>query len=224
MGTIVERDTGKRRTVWALLVTLSCSRLSFVYPTFRQTVDEVCAGLDAAWRFFGGIVARIVVDNLKPVIAKADALSPKLGETFVDYAQARGLFVDAARVRHPKDKPRVENHVRYVRDSWFAGESFEALDEMRQSASTWCRDVAARAFTARRGAYRASTTSSTSARTCGRRRPSHTTCRFGATPRCIPITTSRWPRHSTRCRRATLASACAFAPTARRCASTWAPS
>jgi hypothetical protein len=34
-----------------------------------------------------------------------DALSPVLAAAFFDYAQARGLFVDPARIRSPKDKP-----------------------------------------------------------------------------------------------------------------------
>ncbi len=36
-----------------------------------------------------------------------DALSPVLAAAFLDYAQARDLFVDPARIRSPKDKPGV---------------------------------------------------------------------------------------------------------------------
>jgi Mu transposase, C-terminal domain len=54
------------------------------------------------------------------------------------------LFVDPARVRHPRDKPRVENQVAYVRENWFAGEEFRDLDDARESAATWSRDVAGR--------------------------------------------------------------------------------
>ena len=49
---------------------------------------------------------------------RADALSPTLADAFVDYVQARGVFVDPARVRSPQDKPRVENQVAFVRESW----------------------------------------------------------------------------------------------------------
>ena len=53
---------------------------------------------------------------------------------FLDYVQARGLFVDPARVRSPKDKPRVENQVAFVRESWFDGETFTDLDHARRDA------------------------------------------------------------------------------------------
>jgi hypothetical protein len=32
-----------------LIVTLSMSRYQFVWPTFTQTVESLCEGLDAAW-------------------------------------------------------------------------------------------------------------------------------------------------------------------------------
>lgn len=137
-------ETGRRRRLWALIVTLSTSRHMFVWPTLTQTVADACEGLDAAWRFFGGRVQRIVIDNLKPVVAKADALEPTLSAAFVEYAQARELFVDAARVRRPKDKPRVENQVAYVRESCFAGETFVDLDDARRAARLWCENVAGR--------------------------------------------------------------------------------
>jgi hypothetical protein len=63
--------------------------------------------------------------------------------SFLDYVQARGIFVDPARVRSPKDKARVENQVPYVRESWFDGESFPGgLDDARRSAEHWSREIA----------------------------------------------------------------------------------
>ena len=142
MGTVIDAETGKRRTLWAFIITLSFSRYMFVWPTFVQTTEAVCEALDRAWVFFGGMTRTIIPDNLKAVVRVPDALSPTLTEAFLDYVQARGLFVDPARVRSPKDKPRVENQVPYVRESWFDGETFTGLDDMRQSAEHWCRDVA----------------------------------------------------------------------------------
>jgi hypothetical protein len=95
-------------------------------------------------RFFGGVPKTIVPDNMKAIVVRADRLSPTLADAFIDYVQARGVFVDPARVRSPQDKSRVENQVAFVRESWFDGEQFATLDEMRQSAEAWCRDTAGR--------------------------------------------------------------------------------
>ncbi len=142
MGFIVDPETGRRRKLWVLVVTLAFSRYQFVWPTFRQTTEAVCEGLDRAWMFFGGIAKTMVPDNTKAMIKDADAVSPTLVAAFLDYVQARGIFVDPARVRAPKDKPRVENQVSFVRESWFDGEKFTDLEHARASAEVWCRDVA----------------------------------------------------------------------------------
>jgi hypothetical protein len=92
--------------------------------------------------FFQGITATLIPDNTKAMINEPDAVSPTLVSAFLDYVQARGLFVDPARVRSPKDKPRVENQVAFVRESWFDGEVFTSLEHARESALVWCRDVA----------------------------------------------------------------------------------
>jgi transposase len=142
MGIILDAETGKHRKLWVLIITLSFSRYMFVWPTFAQTTEVVCDALDRAWRFFGGVPHTIIPDNMKAIVRTPDALSPVLVEAFVDYVQARGFFVDPARVRSPKDKPRVENQVPYVRESWFDGETFASLEDARQSAEHWCREVA----------------------------------------------------------------------------------
>jgi len=114
-----------------------------VYPTFTQTVDDVCAGLDAAWRFFDGKPKHIILDNASAMVVRASKTDPGLNRAFRDYTEARALFADTARVRHPKDKARVENQVPYVRERWFAGEKFSAdLVEVQHHAEAWCRDVA----------------------------------------------------------------------------------
>jgi hypothetical protein len=84
----------------------------------------------------------LVPDNTRAMIKDPDALSPTLVAAFLDYVQARGIFVDPARVRSPKDKARVENQVPYVRESWFDGETFTDLEDARRSAEHWCREEA----------------------------------------------------------------------------------
>ncbi len=139
----VATSEGRRRKLWVLIVTLSMSRYQFVWPTFRQTIEALCEALDAAWRFFGGVVERVVLDNMSAAIVRADAKDPGVNPSFAEYAQARGFFVDPARVRHPQDKARVENQVPYVRERWFAGESFsDDLSLLRSSAERWCVEVA----------------------------------------------------------------------------------
>jgi hypothetical protein len=66
-------------------------------------------------------------------------LAPRFNQAFIEYAQARGFVVDPARVRTPTDKPRVERTVPFVRNSFFAGETFLDLDDAQRRAEEWCR-------------------------------------------------------------------------------------
>ena len=79
----------------------------FVYLTFSMTLEEVIAGCEEAWEFFSGVFRVVVPDNMSPVVARADAVNPRLTREWLEYAQARGFVTDPARVRHPRDKPRV---------------------------------------------------------------------------------------------------------------------
>ncbi|MBI3973245.1 MAG: IS21 family transposase [Chloroflexi bacterium] len=142
LGALVDVQSGHRVIVWALVVVLAYSRHSFVWPLIRQTLEAVIEGLEATWRFFGGIPQRLVLDNFPAAIAGPDPLTPRPTREFLEYSQARGFLVDPARVRHPRDKPHVERGVPYVRERFWKGGIFIALDDARTQAAGWCREVA----------------------------------------------------------------------------------
>ena len=104
---LIPAGEGRRRKLHALVFTACFSRFMFVYLTFSMTLEEVIAGCEEAWAFFGGVFRVVVPDNMRPVVAKADAVNPRLTREWLEYAQARGFVTDPARVRHPRDKPQV---------------------------------------------------------------------------------------------------------------------
>ncbi|WP_438042786.1 DDE-type integrase/transposase/recombinase [Sorangium sp. So ce128] len=99
MGRLLDPATQRARNLWALVVTLAYSRYQFVWPSFEQTTAAVCAGLDAAWWFYGAMARVILPDKMKAIVLRADELAPVLVPAFLDYTQTRGRFVDPARVR-----------------------------------------------------------------------------------------------------------------------------
>ena len=135
-------DAGRSRVCQALVFTPVVSRYTFVWLSFRQTVADVIAGCEAAWAFYGGVFATLIPDNLKAIVDGADSLEPRLNQAFVEYAQARGFVIDPARVRSPQDKPRVERVVPFVRNSFFAGETFLDLADGQRRVVVWCTDRA----------------------------------------------------------------------------------
>jgi len=138
MGLVPDPEAGRCRVCQALIFTACYSRHCFVWLTFTQTTAAVIAGFEAAWAFFGGIFAVVNYDNMATIVDKAHATEPRLNQAFVEYAQDRGLLIDPARVRRPTDKPRVERTVPFVRNSFFAGESFIDLGDAQRRAEVWC--------------------------------------------------------------------------------------
>ena len=142
LGLIPDPDTGRRRTAWALIVTLGYSRHQYVHVTFTQKIPDVIEGLEDAWRFFGGCVRRVVVDNMKSAVTKADRYDPIFARTFEDYARYRGFVIDAAPPSMPTGKPVVERAVPYVRENFFRGETWLNLEHVGREAVRWCRETA----------------------------------------------------------------------------------
>ncbi len=142
MGPLPDPGSGRRRICWALVFTAVFSRHTFVYLTFRQSLEAVIEGFERAWCFFGGVFAVVIPDNMKAIVDRASPTNPRLNQAFLEYAQDRGFVVDAARVGRAKDKARVERTVAYVRESFFRGESFRDLDDAQARAEAWCTERA----------------------------------------------------------------------------------
>jgi transposase len=142
LGLVFDPEAGRRRVAWALSVVLVHSRHQYVHITFSQKLADVIDGLEDAWAWFGGVPRRVVVDNLKPSVAKADRYDPVFQRTFDEYARHRGFIIDATRARDPKGKPVVERGVPYIRESFFRGEDWLNRDHVQREALRWCLETA----------------------------------------------------------------------------------
>jgi hypothetical protein len=138
VGWLAPDLAGRRRRFRAWIFTAVRSRHRFVYPCFRETTASAIEACEAAWLFFGGVFRTLLPDNTKAIVHTADPLEPRLVAAFLEYAQARGFHVDPARVRHARDKGRVERAVPHVRDDCFAGEHLIDLEHARERGRRWC--------------------------------------------------------------------------------------
>lgn len=71
LGLVPDPTVGRCRVCQALVFTPVVSRYTFVWLSFRQTIDDVIAGCEAAWRFFGGVFATVIPDNMKAIVEHA---------------------------------------------------------------------------------------------------------------------------------------------------------
>ncbi len=142
LGMVKDPATGKRQAVWAIVIVLCHSRHCFVWPMQRQKLEDVIAGLEAAWAFFGGMPKYLVIDNFPAAVVGPDPLRPHFTIGFLEYAQHRGFIPDPARAGHPQDKPMVERKVPYARERFFKGADFDGFAHVRAAAPKWCLEVA----------------------------------------------------------------------------------
>jgi len=143
LGSWTDPATGTRHTIWAFVMVLACSRMMFVRPVIRVDQTSWCESHVEAFRFFGGAPARLVPDNLKTGVDRPDLYDPRINRAYAELSAHYGVIADPARAFKPKDKPRVERAMPYVRDSFWRGRTFTSLAEMQAAAVVWCQRVAA---------------------------------------------------------------------------------
>jgi transposase len=142
LGLVWDPELERRRLLWALIVTLGYSRHQYVHVTHSQKLPDLIEGLEDAWVFFEGVVARVVLDNLKAAVVKADRYDPLFQRTFEEYAHHRDFVIDPCVAGEPTGKPVVERAVRYVRESLFRGETWRDREHVQLEVLRWCLETA----------------------------------------------------------------------------------
>ncbi len=220
MGPMLDPVAGRVRMLWALIVTLSFSRYQFVWPTFVQTTETVCEGLDGAWMFFAAMIHTIVPDNMKAIVKTPDALTPILVAAFLDYRAGARLLRgpgthSLSQGQASASKTRCPSCARaLVRRRDFHGPR-RRTPQRRDVVPRHRRRTRARHHL-RRSPGGVRVDGEASGR-CRRRPPHHSTCRSGSRRlRCIPTITFRSHAPSTRCPRS-IATRCVRARADKTC-------
>jgi transposase len=142
LGLVLDPESERRRVAHALIVTLVHSRHQYVHISFSQKLEDLIDGLEDAWEYFGGVPVRVVIDNLRSAVTKADRYDPIFQRTFAEYARYRGFVIDAAVPGHAQGKPHVERGVQYLRENFFRGETWIDRQHVQREAIRWCESVA----------------------------------------------------------------------------------
>ncbi len=133
---ITDLKTGKMIPAEVFVAILPASQLTFAEASEDQTQESFMRSTERATRFFGGVPAAIVPDNLKSGVIKADIYEPDLNPLFADFAEYYRTAVIPARSRKPKDKAHVENAVKIIYMRVFAplrNKTFHSLEELNQA-------------------------------------------------------------------------------------------
>lgn len=142
-GRMVDPETGVVRKAWLFVMTLSWSRHQYVEFVFDQTVSTWLRLHRNAFRFFGGVPERVVIDNLKAGIAKVCNYEPEAQQAYRECAEHYGFLISPCRPRTPQHKGKVEQGgVHYVKRNFLAGQAPLILTEANRAVLVWVNTTA----------------------------------------------------------------------------------
>ncbi len=111
---IYDRITGSVSEAQIFVAVLGASNYTYAEATADQTLASWIGSHVRTFAYFNGVPAKIVCDNLKSGVTSPCRYEPDLNPTYADMAAHYGTFILPARVRHPKDKAKVESGVLVV--------------------------------------------------------------------------------------------------------------
>jgi len=133
---------GKRRRTHVFRIVLSHSRKAYSEAVTRQTTEAFLRCLENAFWHFGGVPQRLILDNLRAAVTKADWFDPDLNPKVVAFAQHYGTIFLPTRPYTPRHKGKVERGVDYVQENALKGRQFASLDEQNHFLLDWEQTVA----------------------------------------------------------------------------------
>lgn len=132
-----------RRRLSFFVMVLCYSRLMYVEFTVSQTMEHFLACHEHAWTAFGGVVSRVMVDNLKSaVLQRLAGTAPVFNARYLDYARHAGFAISPCNVRAGWEKGRVESGVGYVKKNLLNGLELADFSAVNPTAQIWLDTVA----------------------------------------------------------------------------------
>ena len=141
-GASIRGPDGKTRRPWVFRIVLSHSRKAYSEVVYHQTTEAFIGCLENAFHHFGGVTQRLVIDNLKAAVAKADWYDPEIHPKLQSFAAHYGTVFLPTRPYQPRHKGKVESGVKYVKQNALKGRVFESLAEQNKFLLDWETRVA----------------------------------------------------------------------------------
>jgi len=146
---VVDAATGDTREAQIFVGALGASHLIYAEATWTQSLPDWIGSHVRMLEYVGGVPALIVPDNLKAGVTSPCYYEPVVHATYQDFATHYGTVILPARVRHPRDKAKVETAVQIVEREILAPlrhDVFHALAELQHAVAFALDRLNARPF------------------------------------------------------------------------------
>ena len=142
-------DDGEIRTAQVFVAALGASHLIDAEATWTQSLPDWIGSHVRMLEYLGGVPALIVPDNLEAGVTSPCCYEPVVHPTYQDVATHCGTAILPARVRHPRDKAKVETAVQIVEREILAPlrhDVFSSLAELQHAIRHACDRLNERPF------------------------------------------------------------------------------
>jgi transposase len=140
-GSVRVGDTSRRLSFFVMV--LCYSRMMYVEFTVSQTMEHFLACHQNGFDFFGGIPAKVMVDNLKSaVLGRIVGRAPVFNPKYLDFADHYGFTIAPCNVGKGNEKGRVENGVGYVKKNFLAGLDIPDFSAVNPAVRQWLEAIA----------------------------------------------------------------------------------
>ena len=124
--------------VHCFLMVLCHSRLLYIEFTRSEKFEEFIRCHENAFKFFGSKVPReIWYDNLATAVTERMGKLVRFNARFMAYMGHHAVRPHACNPARGNEKGRVEDGVKFVRSSFWAGRSFKDFEDLKAQASEW---------------------------------------------------------------------------------------
>lgn len=128
---------GYRCPLWCFVMTLCYSRLLYLEFTGSQDLATLLQCHINAFRFFGGVTATILYDNMKTVALAHTPEKIEWNPQFMDFARHYGFLPELCLPGRKETKGKVERPIGYIRSNFFAGLEAETMELEVINAQAW---------------------------------------------------------------------------------------
>ena len=120
-------------------------------PTAARRIAKQCGGrsseafiacLENAFRHFGGVPKRLVIDNLKAAVARGDWYDPEVHPKLQSFARHYGTVFLPTKPYTPRHKGKIESGVKYVKRNALKARIFTSLVEENEFLLNWETQIA----------------------------------------------------------------------------------
>lgn len=134
---ITDVHTGEVFRTWVFVMTLCWSRHQYSEVVRDQTIATWLGCHRRAFEWFGGVPARIIIDNPKCAITRACITDPSVQRAYAECAESYGFKISPCPPRDPQKKGIVESGVKYIKRNFLPLREFRNLVDANRQLQEW---------------------------------------------------------------------------------------